>query len=142
MGLSGSRGGSNKAVKGKIDKAASGSLVVFSAGSPSCKKAMKTFDDLGAKYTVFDLNSDPDGKSIRTELKSRTGKASMPSIWAKGQYIGSMTDGGDGGGITGLQKAGMLELVLEKRFAHPRLPPTSKASLCLRRNCVSSTAGR
>jgi glutaredoxin len=37
------------------------------------------------------VDKDPDGLSIKAELKKRTGRTSVPSVWIRGQFVSACT---------------------------------------------------
>jgi len=69
-------------------------------------------DTLGAKYTVFELDTDPDGKAIRAEMADLVGQTSVPAIWIGGDFVGGCNDGPMGGIMT-LSENGKLEGLLK-----------------------------
>mmetsp|Transcript_7017 Transcript_7017/g.21004 ORF Transcript_7017/g.21004 Transcript_7017/m.21004 type:complete len:218 (-) Transcript_7017:254-907(-) len=75
------------------------------AQSPSCKDAVAAMELAGADFRVVRLD-DPwdEGNPLRAELGKRVGKASVPSIWIGGEYVG----GFDGG--TGEESPGIADL--------------------------------
>jgi glutaredoxin 3 len=80
---------------------------------PFCIKAKQVLDDLGAKYTVIELDVDPDGKAIRAEMAGLVGRTSVPAIWISGQFVGGCNDG-PMGGIVSLKGSGKLEGMLRE----------------------------
>jgi glutaredoxin 3 len=80
---------------------------------PFCIKAKQVLDDLGAKYTVIELDTDPDGKAIRAEMADLLGRSSVPAIWISGQFIGGCNDG-PMGGIVSLNDSGKLQGMLQE----------------------------
>jgi glutaredoxin-related protein len=67
---------------------------------------------MGAKYTVVELDTDPDGKAIRAEMADLVGRTSVPAIWIGGQFVGGCNDGPMGGLMT-LDTAGELKGMLQ-----------------------------
>jgi len=80
---------------------------------PFCVKAKKVLDGMDAKYTVVELDTDPDGKAIRAELGDLIGRTSVPAIWIGQEFVGGCNDGPLGGVIT-LSDEGKLEGMLKK----------------------------
>jgi len=72
--------------------------------------------ETGALYKEVQLDRESDGAQIRQELKKRTGRTSVPSIWIDGAYVGGLNDGGMGGLAT-LAKSGELQGLLVKAGA-------------------------
>ena len=85
-----------EAVRAKVnDIIQSNPCVMFTwAASPSCKKAVKAFELMGAKVTNIRLD-DPweEGNPIRAEIGKMVGRSSVPMIFIDGQYVGGY-DGG------------------------------------------------
>ena len=69
-------------------------------------------DGLGAKYTVVELDTDPDGKAIRAEMADLVGRTSVPAVWIGGQFVGGCNDG-PMGGLVKLNDAGELKEMLQ-----------------------------
>jgi glutaredoxin len=69
-------------------------------------------DGIGAKYTVVELDTDPDGKAIRAEMADLVGRTSVPAIWIGGKFVGGCNDGPMGGVIT-LSESGELDGLLK-----------------------------
>lgn len=90
--------------------------------SPSCKSAIKAFDNMGVQYRLIKLD-DPweKGNKLRAELGKMTGKTSVPSIWINGEYVGGYDDGvsEESPGIVDLAFAGTLRDKLMKAGAIP-----------------------
>jgi len=80
---------------------------------PFCIKAKGVLDGMNAKYTVIELDTDPDGKAIRAEMADIVGQTSVPAIWIGGEFAGGCNDGGMGGLMT-LKKAGKLDGMLRE----------------------------
>ncbi|KAG7368965.1 dithiol-glutaredoxin protein [Nitzschia inconspicua] len=80
---------------------------------PFCIKAKQVLDDLGAKYTVIELDTDPDGKAIRAEMADFVGRTSVPAIWIAGQFVGGCNDG-PMGGLVKLNDSGKLDGMLRE----------------------------
>jgi len=80
---------------------------------PFCVKAKDLLDDMNVKYTVVELDTDPDGKAIRAEMADIVGRTSVPAIWIGKQFIGGCNDGPLGGLIT-LNESGKLNWMLSE----------------------------
>lgn len=78
---------------------------------PFCIKAKGIMNSLGAKYTVIELDQEPDGKAIRAVMSSMVGRTSVPAIWIGGTFIGGCNDG-PMGGVASLNNAGQLRDLL------------------------------
>eukprot|EP00980_Cylindrotheca_fusiformis_P015912 scaffold4658_cov118-Cylindrotheca_fusiformis.AAC.18 len=79
---------------------------------PFCLKAKQVLDEKKAKYTVVELDTDPDGKAIRAEMADFVGRTSVPAIWIQGQFVGGCNDG-PMGGLIKLNEAGQLDGLLK-----------------------------
>jgi len=80
---------------------------------PFCVKAKDLLDGMRVKYTVVELDTDPDGKAIRAEMADIIGRTSVPAIWIGKQFIGGCNDGPLGGLMT-LNKSGKLNGMLSE----------------------------
>lgn len=91
--------------------------VMYSFSScPFCKQAKGVLSDMGAMYTVIELDEVENGMALRSELAGITGRTSMPAVFAGGKFLGGCNDGGEGG-ITRLKADGRLEEILAKAGA-------------------------
>jgi glutaredoxin 3 len=79
---------------------------------PFCVKAKGVLDDMNAKYTVVELDADPDGKAIRAEMGDLIGRTSVPAIWIGQEFVGGCNDG-PMGGVVKLNEEGKLEDMLK-----------------------------
>lgn len=80
---------------------------------PFCKSVQKTLTDMGAIFSLIELDEVEGGKAIRAELAGITGRTSMPSVFVGGEFVGGANDGGLGGVLT-LEKEGKLKPLLIK----------------------------
>lgn len=80
---------------------------------PFCIKAKGVLDDMNAKYTVIELDADPDGKAIRAEMGDLIGRTSVPAIWIGKEFVGGCNDG-PMGGVVKLNEEGKLEGMLKE----------------------------
>jgi len=80
---------------------------------PFCVKAKAVLDGMDAKYTVVELDADPDGKAIRAELGDIIGRTSVPAIWIGKEFVGGCNDG-PMGGVVSLNESGKLEGLLKE----------------------------
>lgn len=80
---------------------------------PFCLKAKGVLDGMNAKYTVIELDADPDGKAIRAEMGDIIGRTSVPAIWIGKEFVGGCNDG-PLGGIMKLNEEDKLEGMLKK----------------------------
>lgn len=97
--------------------------VMFSwASSPSCKKAVKAFEKVGAEVKIVPLD-DPwdEGNPIRAEIGKMVGKSSVPMIFIDGEYVGGYDAGvsEDAPGILDMAFKGTLRPKLEAAGAMP-----------------------
>ena len=73
--------------------------------------------DLGAQFTVVELEGSPgsaalaEALALRSELATLTGRTSVPSIWIGGEFAGGYNDGGLGG-LAPLYRSGALRSLL------------------------------
>ncbi|KAL3939157.1 MAG: hypothetical protein SGBAC_006065 [Bacillariaceae sp.] len=72
----------------------------------------EVLDGMNAKYTVVELDTDPDGKAIRAEMADFVGRTSVPAIWIQGKFVGGCNDG-PMGGLVNLNESGELTGLLE-----------------------------
>lgn len=80
---------------------------------PFCIKAKGVLDGMDAKYTVVELDADPDGKAIRAEMADLIGRTSVPAIWIGQEFVGGCNDG-PMGGVVKLSEEGKLEGMLKE----------------------------
>jgi glutaredoxin 3 len=80
---------------------------------PFCVKAKAVLDGKNAKYTVVELDADPDGKAIRAEMGAIVGRTSVPAIWIGQEFVGGCNDG-PMGGVVKLSEEGKLDAMLKK----------------------------
>lgn len=80
---------------------------------PFCIKAKGVLDEMNAKYTVVELDADPDGKAIRAEMADLVGRTSVPAIWIGQKFVGGCNDG-PMGGVVKLSDEGKLEAMLQE----------------------------
>jgi glutaredoxin-related protein len=67
---------------------------------------------MNAKYTVLELDTDPDGKAIRAEMADFVGRTSVPAIWIDSTFVGGCNDG-PMGGVVKLSESGELTTMLK-----------------------------
>ena len=79
---------------------------------PFCVKAKGVLDGMNAKYTVVELDVDPDGKAIRAEMGDLIGRTSVPAIWIGQEFVGGCNDG-PLGGVVKLNDEGKLKGMLK-----------------------------
>ena len=83
-------------------------VIMYSFTScPFCKAAKSLLDSRGAKYTVVELDSIPDGAARRARLGRITGRTSVPSVFIGGVCVGGMNDGNPG--LKPMDEAGVLD---------------------------------
>ena len=99
------------------DLRSAGVVIYTTSSCPYCNKAKAELTKSGATFKEVQVDKDPSGVSIRADLKKRTGRTSVPSVWIKGQFVGGLNDGGPAGGVAGLAKAEMLVPMLKKAGA-------------------------
>lgn len=80
---------------------------------PFCVKAKAVLDAKNTKYTVVELDADPDGKAIRAEMGDIIGRTSVPAIWIGQEFVGGCNDG-PLGGVVKLNDEGKLDALLKK----------------------------
>jgi glutaredoxin 3 len=92
-------------------------LVYSTTTCPFCAKAKSALDELGAEYSVIELDELVDhGVAARSELLHVTGRTSVPAVFIGGEFAGGCNDGGLGGVIT-LQQERRLIPLLERAGA-------------------------
>ena len=103
-----------KVIQARIDSLVSENPVLMLSFT-TCPFCVKAKEILGSsKYTIVELDVDPDGKAIRAELGNKIGRTSVPAIWIDGEYMGGCNDGGViYSGLSGLQRDGTLKSRLE-----------------------------
>jgi glutaredoxin 3 len=105
-----------KKIQSRIDDlTATNQVLMFSFTTcPFCIRAKQILDGKKAKYTVVELDVDPEGKAIRAELGNLVGRTSVPAIWISNQFIGGCNDGPpEFGGIATLDNSGKLDSMLQ-----------------------------
>lgn len=105
------------AVKARLDgliaDSITGVLMLSFVKWPFCIKAKAVLDAKGAKYTVLELDVDPEGKAIRAEMADVVGRTSVPAIWIGGDFIGGCNDGpSEYGGLNTIDESGKLDQML------------------------------
>jgi glutaredoxin 3 len=59
---------------------------------PYCQATLKTFDQLGVKPYVLQLNQMDEGADIQAYLRELTGQSTVPNIFINGEHIGGNSD--------------------------------------------------
>lgn len=59
---------------------------------PYCQASLKTFDQLGVKPYVLQLNQMDEGSEIQSYLRELTGQSTVPNIFIGGKHIGGNSD--------------------------------------------------
>eukprot|EP01083_Nonionella_stella_P117843 351578_1 len=93
-----------------------GATLFTTSSCPFCVRAIALMKETGATYKEIQLDRDSEGSAIRAELKVRTGKTSVPSIWIGGEWVGGLNDGGIGGLAT-MKAQGKLDSMLKNAGA-------------------------
>jgi len=76
-------------IQGVIREVAASDLVLFvKPGCPFCKAALETLDEAGFTPTVITATA-----SHKKALQKITGRTTLPSAWAKGDFLGGCDDG-------------------------------------------------
>ncbi|GFH58289.1 hypothetical protein CTEN210_14765 [Chaetoceros tenuissimus] len=88
-------------------------LVKSLAGEYDSVSAKGILDAKKAKYTVVELDTDPEGKAIRAEMMEMIGRSSVPALWIKGEFCGGCNEGGPYGGIANMSESGKLDEMLK-----------------------------
>eukprot|EP00527_Entomoneis_sp_CCMP2396_P004708 CAMPEP_0198155352 /NCGR_PEP_ID=MMETSP1443-20131203/69086_1 /TAXON_ID=186043 /ORGANISM="Entomoneis sp., Strain CCMP2396" /LENGTH=177 /DNA_ID=CAMNT_0043822099 /DNA_START=1282 /DNA_END=1815 /DNA_ORIENTATION=- len=103
------------AIRARLDNLVSSNKVLMLAlpPDPSAVQAKELLDGLGAKYTVVELDTDPDGKAIRAVMGDILGRTSVPAVWIDGVFVGGCNDG-PLGGVNKLNESGELVKMLRK----------------------------
>merc|ERR1712002_255557 len=85
-------------------------IMIFSKTfCPFCVKAKNAFDEIGAEYTVLELDNRSDMNEIQDFLLGMTGVRTVPRVFIDGKCIG----GGDE--TVALKEKGELQNLLMKR---------------------------
>ncbi|KAI5604760.1 hypothetical protein POPTR_001G347700v4 [Populus trichocarpa] len=78
-------------------------VVVFSKTScPFCVKVKQLLNQLGAKYTTVELDTEKDGGEIQSALHEWTGQRTVPNVFIGGNHIGGCDK------TTGMHQEGKL----------------------------------
>ncbi|KAJ5585083.1 uncharacterized protein N7459_004883 [Penicillium hispanicum] len=68
-------------------------VVVFSKSyCPYCKASKELLKNLGAKYTVLELNEIDDGSAIQTALEEISNQRTVPNIFIGQKHIGGNSE--------------------------------------------------
>ncbi|ONH65612.1 Glutaredoxin-2, mitochondrial [Cyberlindnera fabianii] len=59
---------------------------------PYCQATLATFDQLGVKPYVLQLNTLQEGSEIQDYLRELTGQSTVPNIFINGEHIGGNSD--------------------------------------------------
>lgn len=100
------------------NQVSSASCIVFSTTTcPYCIATKDLLRDIGADFTLVELDEDEDGgTAVREALAARTGRTSVPAVFVGGEFVGGANDGGLGGALT-LHKQGKLAPLLREAGA-------------------------
>ena len=75
------------------DIIASNKVVLFSKSyCPHCRAAKATLSGAGVKYTVIELDQDPNGSLIQQHLSSRSNVRTVPQLFVNQKFIGGNSD--------------------------------------------------
>ena len=105
--------------------AASPLLLYVWAASPASKKAMKSFEVMGAEMKTIFLDANwEEGNKVRSVLGKKVGRPSVPCIFIGGEYVGGYEDGptAEAPGLVPLAFAGRLRPMLIQCGALARDP--------------------
>ncbi|KEZ46601.1 hypothetical protein SAPIO_CDS0416 [Scedosporium apiospermum] len=84
-----------------------GNVVVFSKSyCPYCKATKRTLEQLGADFTVHELDQLPDGSAIQDALETITSQRTVPNTFINKKHIGGNSD------LQDLVRRGELEKLL------------------------------
>jgi glutaredoxin 3 len=72
---------------------------------PYCIRARSFLDDKGVVYKDIAVDNDP---RLRQEMMARSGRTTVPQIWAGEQHIGGCDD------LLLLERQGLLDEILER----------------------------
>ncbi|KAM9832013.1 glutaredoxin 2 [Neosynchiropus ocellatus] len=68
-------------------------VVIFSKTTcPYCRMAKSVFDEIGAAYTVVELDQRGDGRGVQDALAHITGARTVPRVFVNGNCIGGGSD--------------------------------------------------
>lgn len=79
---------------------------------PFCLKAKSVLNEKGIEYKTVELDKEPDGMQMRSQMSQMIGRTSVPAIWIKGTFVGGCNDG-PMGGIVKLNQSGELDAMLQ-----------------------------
>jgi len=105
----------------EIDGALSaGGVTLFGKSAcPFCKKAKKALFGIGVHPTIVELDQVEGGAKIQKKLEDLTGKATVPSIWLDGKFIGGSEEiltGVTDGMFDGVEKKEIIEMEEEEKI--------------------------
>jgi len=72
---------------------------------PYCTRARNLLDAKAVRYREFPVDRDPD---LREEMRTRSGRRTVPQIWVGEQHIGGYDD------LWRLESQGLLDELLER----------------------------
>lgn len=83
-------------------------VLLVKPGCPFCKDAFETLQNNGFNPKVIEAT-----RSMKRGLQTLTSKTSLPSCWAKGEYIGGCNDGPEEGkGVKPMVASGALKKIV------------------------------
>ncbi|KAK4781883.1 hypothetical protein SAY86_015985 [Trapa natans] len=88
--------------------ASSSSVVVFSKTYCGyCKRVKQLLTQIGASYTIMELDRENDGSDIQSALAEWTGQRTVPNVFIGGKHIGGCDT------VTGMHQGGKLMPLLK-----------------------------
>ncbi|KAJ6965737.1 glutaredoxin-like [Populus alba x Populus x berolinensis] len=100
------------------------SVVVFSkTHCPFCVKVKELLNQLGAKYTAVELDTEKDGSDIQSALLEWTGQRTVPNVFIGGNHIGGCDK------TTGMHQEGKLVPLLADAGAVAPASASASASV-------------
>ncbi|XP_065583835.1 thioredoxin reductase 1, cytoplasmic-like [Artemia franciscana] len=85
-------------------------VMIFSKSyCPYCNKVKRLFKSINQEFTAVELDKRADGDNIKKELLSRTGLATVPSVFVAGNHVGGYD------ATLSAQRSGRLEALLNFR---------------------------
>lgn len=88
------------------------SPVVFSKSyCPYCRSTKQLLSSLDAKFTVFEMDQEPDGADLQDALEDISGQRTVPNVYIKQKHIGGNSD------VQSLSSSGKLKELLKNAGA-------------------------
>ncbi|KAK3181248.1 Glutaredoxin [Lecanicillium sp. MT-2017a] len=87
-------------------------VMVFSKSyCPYCRSTKQLLSSLDAKFTVFEMDQEPDGADLQDALEDISGQRTVPNVYIKQKHIGGNSD------VQSLSSSGKLKELLKNAGA-------------------------